>query len=190
MVTVKANPAVQSALAQADQALRRGDTAAADRVLAPLLQRFPDDPRLLHLTGLVRMHQQRFADAAQCFAQARAADPHQAVLAFSHGTALRWLERHEEAAEVFAEAFRLKPDYAEAYFEAGTILQQLGRLDQAETVFRQWLRAMPGNSRGLLALAELLLLLQRPADAEPLLREALRTPMPPRSRIAMRFFQA
>src|SRR3954463_3775128 len=116
MVTGKAPPApqpalIQQALAQADQALRSGNSEGADRVLTPLLERFAGDPRLLHMAGLVRMHQQRFADGAQCFADARAADPSEAVLAFSHGTALRWLERHSEAMDAFAQAYRLKPTY-------------------------------------------------------------------------------
>lgn len=183
MVTVKASPAaqqtlIQQTLAQAGQALRFGDSAGADRALAPALEQFADDPRLLHMAGLVRMHQQRFADAAQYFAKARAANPREAALAFSHGTALRWLEQHDEAVAVFAEAFRLKPDYAEAYFEASTTLQQLGRLEEAEAVLRQWVLALPGNARGKLALAELLITLGRPAEAAPLLREALKQPVP------------
>lgn len=53
MVTVKESPVIQPALAQADQALRFGDAAAADRALAPALERFADDPRLLHMAGLI-----------------------------------------------------------------------------------------------------------------------------------------
>lgn len=124
------------------------------------------------------MHQQRLADAALCFAKARAANPREAVLAFSHGTALRWLERHHEAVDAFKEATRLKPDYAEAYFEAGTTLQQLGEPEAAEAVFRQWLAALPGHPRGKMALADLFLTTQRPQAAEPLLREALLEPIP------------
>jgi tetratricopeptide (TPR) repeat protein len=178
MVTVKANPVIQQSLAQAGQALRLGDADGADRALAPVLERFADDPRLLHMAGLVRMHQQRFADAAQYFAQARAANPREAVLAFSHGTALRWLERHHDAVAAFQNAFALKPDYAEAYFEAGTTLQQLGELAEAEGVLRQWLTALPGHARGKMALADLFIATQRPEAAEPLLREVLLEPIP------------
>jgi tetratricopeptide (TPR) repeat protein len=178
MVTLQANPALQQALALASQSLQAGDAEAADRVLAPVLQRFAADPRLLHLAGLVRMHQQRFADAADFFASARTGEPREAVLAFSHGTALRWLERHREAIEAFKDAFALKPDYAEAYYEAGTTLQQLGEVEQAESVFRQWLAAMPDSARGKLALADVLLVIQRPQDAEIFLREALQQPVP------------
>ena len=165
MVVFAGDSAINHALAQASQLLQAGNAEAADQVLAPLLERFSNDPRLLHLAGTVRMHQTRHADAAQLFEKARAANPREAVLAFSHATALRWLERHGEAAHAFGEAYRLRPGYAEAYFEAAASLQQLDRLDEAEAVLRQWLIAMPGNPRCLLALAELLLVRQRPDAA-------------------------
>jgi tetratricopeptide (TPR) repeat protein len=182
MVTVQAHGDVQQALALASQLLRAGNAEAADRVLAPHLKRLAADPRLLHLSGLVRMHQQRFEEAADSFARARIADPREAVLAFSHGTALRWLERHVEAIDAFKEATRLKPGYAEAYYEAGTTLQQLGEVEDAEKVFRQWLTALPDNARAKLALADVLLVLRRPPEAEALLREALLQPVPQQMR--------
>jgi len=48
MVTLQATPALQQSLLLADQMLRAGDPDAADRVLTPLLDRFPANPRLLH----------------------------------------------------------------------------------------------------------------------------------------------
>ena len=129
MVTIQAIPTLQQALKLANQFLRAGDARAADAFWPPFWSASPSDPRLLHLTGLVRMHQQRFEDAARLFENARAADPREALLAFSHGTALRWLERHVEATDAFKHAITLKPDYAEAYFEAGATLRQLGELD-------------------------------------------------------------
>jgi tetratricopeptide (TPR) repeat protein len=176
MLTTQTNPGLQQALAQASQLLRAGDPEGADRVLAPLLERFAADPRLLHLTGTVRMHQQRFADAAGLFAKARAADPREAVLAFSHGAALQWLERHDEAAEAFAEATRLKPDYAEAYYEAGTSLKRLGRFDAAEEIFRNWARILPADVRARLALGSVALDAGRLQDAAKIFSRALLEP--------------
>jgi len=164
------------ALGHAEQALRAGDPDGAERLLAPLLRASANDPRLLHMMGLVEMHRSAYAQAASFFARARAADPRASALAFSHGTALRWLERREEAVEAFRAAIRLKPDYAEAYFEAGTTLQQMGELKEAEAVLRAWLAAMPKDPRGLLALADLLLEADRLTEAEQLLRPAIADP--------------
>src|SRR3954464_10391647 len=118
MATMMENASLPRALAVADQALRAGDPGAAEQALTPLLRLSGADPRLLHMMGLVKMHSRNFEEAARFFAKAREADPKAAALAFSHGTALRWLERPTEAVEAFRAAAALKPDYAEAYFEA------------------------------------------------------------------------
>jgi len=173
---------IQQVLAQANQALQAGDPDGADRALAPLLARSPAHPRALHVAGLVRMHQQRFEEAAQFFAQAREADPREAILAFSHGTALRWLEKQREAAAAFKDAAALKPDYAEAYFEAASALQQSGEMEEAESLLRQWLTVLPDHARGLMALTDFLLAAKRPAEAEPLLRRALKQILPQQMR--------
>ncbi|HET7086657.1 MAG TPA: tetratricopeptide repeat protein [Rhizomicrobium sp.] len=183
MVTIA--PPTGALYARASQLLQAGDAEGADRLLAPCLEEGSSDPRLLHLMGTVRMRQQRFADAARFFAQARQANPDEAVLAFSHGTALRFLEQQREAAAAFQAAIALKPDYAESYFEAASALQQLGETAQAETTLRQWLAVMPEHARGLMALADFLLATKRPQEAEPLLRRALRQPVPPQMRGAL-----
>jgi tetratricopeptide (TPR) repeat protein len=176
MVTTAAHSGLLQALSLADGALRAGDPAAAARLLGPLLPSFGSDPRLLHMLGLVAMHQQDFAQAENLFARARMADPKAAALAFSHGTALRWLERHADAVEAYKTAAALKLDHAEAWYEAAACSHHLGRIDEAEAILRQWLAAMPGFSRAQLALADLLLAAGRPQEAEAALRSALADP--------------
>ena len=176
MVTTAAITPLPQALALADQALRAGDPATAERVLTPLLPPAGGDPRLLHMLGLVKMHQQDFALAASLFARARAADPRAAALAFSHGTALRWLEQPAEAAEAFRTAIRLNPGYAEAYYEASATLERMGARDEAESVLRAWILAMPGHPRGVLTLVDLLLAAGKLAEAETILRAGVQDP--------------
>jgi len=176
MVAIQANPALQQALALAAESLRTGDAEGADRTLTPLLDRFPSDPRLLHMAGLARMHRQKPGDAALMFSRARAADPRAPQLAFSHGTALQWLDRPDEAVTAFRDAFRLNPAYAEAYYEAGTTLKRLGRLDEAEEVFRKWMRAVPGDTQAQLALGGAMLETGRTQEAETVFSRALNEP--------------
>ena len=61
MGAVSAHPTLQYALALANQLLRTGDSESADTALASLLDHHADDPRRLHLTGLV--HPQRHQEA-------------------------------------------------------------------------------------------------------------------------------
>ena len=128
------------------------------------------------MAGLVRMHQQRFADAAGLFARARAADPRAAKLAFSHATALQWMERPEEALGALKDAIRLEPAYSEAYFEAGNILRRLDRLDEAEAIFRHWSQVMPDNAQARLELGGAVLDQGRAQDAENIFAAALQLP--------------
>ena len=176
MVTIQERQEVRQALAAASAALQAGDIAAADQAIQPYIGPATANPGLLHMAGLVRMHQQRFADAAGLFARARAADPRAAKLAFSHATALQWMERPEEALGALKDAIRLEPAYSEAYFEAGNILRRLDRLDEAEAIFRHWSQVMPDNAQARLELGGAVLDQGRAQDAENIFAAALQLP--------------
>ena len=176
MVTTREKDSLRQVLAAASAALQAGNPAGADRVLEPHLGSTAADPVLLHLAGLVRMHQQRFQEAAGFFARARAADASAARLAFSHATALQWLEQPQEALAALKDAIRLKPDYAEAYFEAGNILKRLGRLDEAQEMFAAWARVMPGDAQAQLELGGVMLDQGHSQEAETVFAGALQQP--------------
>ncbi len=178
MAILQADPTLRQAITRASQCLRAGDLAGAEQILAEVPS--SGDPALLHITGALRMHQQRHAEAAALFGRARLADPRAAALAFSHGNALQWLEQHAAAADAFREVIRLKPDYAEGYHELGRTLQTLGRTDEAEAVYRQWAAALPGDPRARLALGGLLLTRGRPDEAEAPLRQGIADSTDPR----------
>jgi len=176
MVTTQEKDSLRQVLAAASTALQAGDLAGADRVLGPHLGPTTADPALLHMAGLVRVHQQQFEDAAGYFARARAADPRAARLAFSHATALQWLERPQEALAALKDAIRLKPDYAEAYFEAGNILKRLGLLNDAQDMFSTWVGVLPGDPQARLELGGAILDQGRPQEAGIVFAGALQQP--------------
>jgi tetratricopeptide (TPR) repeat protein len=169
MVAIAAQFAVQQVLAQASQALVPA-TYGADWERSQLARSTTDPGSCI--CGLVRMHQQRFEEAAQFFGKARKADPREAVLAFSHGTALRWLERpprrwkvqgrHRPQTRLCRGLFRGQHNPAAAWpaERGGSRLASMA--DGASD-----------HARGKLALADLLLATKRPQEAEPLLRSAL-----------------
>ena len=176
MTTLQTHPEVQQAVTLAQQALQQGDVAAAERVLAPLFARgLAGDPAVLHLAGLVRLHQQLLlpATAAALFAAGRGIDPQNPYLAHFHASALAAQAQFDEAFEAWRAALALNPDLAEAWLEMGAAQKRSGRLDDAETTYRQMLRALPGNAAAKLSLSALLIDAGRPADAEAVARGGL-----------------
>lgn len=176
MVIFPEKQEARQALAAAGAALQAGDISGADQAIGSHVGPAATDPGLLHMAGLVRMHQQRFQDAADLFARARACDPKAAKLAFAHATSLRWMERPQDALAALMDAIRLEPAYAEAYFEAGSILKRQGRLEEAETLLRGWTEVQPGNAQAHLELGDVLLDQGRPSEAEIIYAGGLQQP--------------
>src|SRR5258708_401638 len=178
MSDVRPHPEVQQAIARAQQALQRGDAAAAELALAPIFrQNLASDPAVLQLAGILRLQQQRFNEAAALFAAGRNIDPHNPYLAHYHGSALAAQTLFEEAVSAWQTAISLKPDLAEAYLEMGAAQKRAGRLDDAERTYRQMLGALPGNAAAKLSLSALLIDAGRPADAEMVARSGLDDPI-------------
>jgi tetratricopeptide (TPR) repeat protein len=178
MSDVRPHPGAQQAVILAQHALQRGDVAAAELALAPIFrQNLASDPAVLHLAGIVRLQQQRFAEAAALFAAGRDIDPQNPYLAHFHGTSLAAQTLFEEAFSAWRTAISLKPDLAEAYLEMGAAQKRTGKLDEAEKNYRQMLRALPGNPAAKLSLSALLIDSGRPADAELVALSGLNDPI-------------
>jgi tetratricopeptide (TPR) repeat protein len=181
MSDVRPHPEVQQAITRAQQALQRGDAAAAELALAPIFrQNLAGDPAVLQLAGILRLQQQRFGEAAALFAAGRDIDPRNPYLAHYHGSALAAQTLFEEAVSAWRTAISLKPDLAEAYLEMGAAQKRAGKLDDAERTYRQMLNALPGNAAAKLSLSALLIDAGRPADAELVARGGLDDPIDPR----------
>ena len=183
MVTTRLSPQNQSAVALAQQFLQRGDPAGAELALTPLFSRgLGSDPGVLHLTGVIRLQQGRFAEATGLLARARAADPRQPHFALTHGIALGRQGLMEEALAAWRAAIKLKPDLTEAYLETANLQQRLGQLDQAAATWRRLLRVAPGHIQAKLSLSAVLIDSGHVEEAETLLRRTLRETLEPRVR--------
>src|ERR1700709_2267930 len=106
------HPALQQALALANQLAQMGDLAGAERALAPLsILGLAGDPEVLNMLGTIRTAQGRVAEAAALFSQARIAAPREPILAYNLGRALAGADRIAEALEAFRAAIKLKSDF-------------------------------------------------------------------------------
>ena len=175
------HPAVQQALALANQSAQMGDMAGAERALAPLSTLgLAGDPEVLNMLGAIRLSQGRLAEAVPLLAQGRAAAPREPMLACNLGRALAGLGRVTEAGEAFHAAIKLRPDFVDARFELGQLLHRTRKFEEAEKVFRQLLRIMPGHLHAKMALGAALADGGRPQEAEVPLRRGLEEAGDPR----------
>jgi len=168
------HPAVQQALARANQLVQMRDMAGAERALAPLsLLGLGGDPEVLNMLGAIRLSQGRFANAVLLLSQGRAAAPREPMLACNLGRALAGLGRTAEAGEAFHAAIKLRPDFVDARFELGQLLYRARNYEEAEKCFRQLLRVMPSHLHAKMSLGVVLAEAGRPQEAEVPLRRAL-----------------
>ena len=128
----------------------------------------PADPGLLHLAGLVRMHQQRLEEAAELFA--RPGPPTRAKPLWPSAMArpaLAGAQLSEAANGLRAPPgtqARLMP---KPISKLGALLHRSwASWRKPRSTVRQWLRAMPDNVHAKLALGAMLLDARRPAEAE------------------------
>jgi tetratricopeptide (TPR) repeat protein len=175
------HPAVQQALARANQSVQMQDMAAAERALASLSTLgLAGDPEVLNMLGAIRLSQGRFADAVPLLSQGRAAAPREPMLACNLGRALAALGRTAEAGEAFHAAIKLRPDFVDARFELGQLLYRSRNFGEAEKCFRQLLRIMPSHLHAKMALGAVLADDGRPQQAEVPLRRGLEEAADPR----------
>jgi predicted TPR repeat methyltransferase len=110
----------------------RVDEAAADYEAALAL--VPGRPSLLGNLGLMRFHQQRWADAADLLAQGPAQDP---ALSLTRAIALLRLNRLDEALAALDQTLALDDRVAEAWSQRGHLMRETGHLQEAARCYRQ-----------------------------------------------------
>ncbi len=164
---------VNQAIALGWQMLQRGNAAAAEEVIQPLLMSVVISDEVAPLLGAIRLQQNRFADAAPLFARVRASAPREARFAHLHGMALAGLGRLADAAAAFQDAIRREPTACAPYMALGDAQRKLGQWDDAQSTFRKLLRQEPENVDALMALSAALVETGDPAQAEVALRRAL-----------------
>jgi tetratricopeptide (TPR) repeat protein len=172
---------LNQAVALGWQMLQRGNVAAAEEAIRPLMDGAISD-ELAPLLGAIRLQQNRHAEAVPLFAQARKAAPREARFAFLHGTSLEAMDQLTEAAAAFHDAIRHEPRAPAPYLALAEAQRKRARHDEAQNTLRKLLRQEPENIEALKSLAAVLTDAGDPASSEVPLRRALALAGDPRSR--------
>jgi len=112
-------------LARAEDLLRRGEAAAAERLCRKALARAPRDAGALTLSGRAAAARGDRDEAVRRLAEARALAPGDAEPAYRLGHVLWDLFRYDDAAEALGAAARLAPARADAQRSLGHVLWNL-----------------------------------------------------------------
>ena len=138
------------------------------RVSDPLLDELQDlikGARLHLIRGKVALDARRFAEAADEFRKAIAAQPNSIPAHFNLGAALTQTGDLRGAAEQFKETLRLDPHHANAHYNLGLLLAQANEHEQAITHLRSALSAQPDDNHARFLLAQELALVRRLEEA-------------------------
>ena len=106
------------------------DTEAA-AICDEMLAATPDQPRILHLKGVLALRAGDVRTAQELIERAIARDPATHLYRFNLGNVLLAAGEITAAAAAFGEAVRLKPDHAPSLFNLGKAQRELKRHDDA-----------------------------------------------------------
>jgi tetratricopeptide (TPR) repeat protein len=124
-------PAAARLLADAVQAHRRNDLAAAQVLYEAVLRAHPQHPDALHLLGVIAYQSQRHDLAVDLIRQALDAYEENAAAHVNLGLALQSLEQNEAARASFERATTIDPANVGAWLALGDVLTRLGLNDPA-----------------------------------------------------------
>jgi tetratricopeptide (TPR) repeat protein len=108
-----------------------------------VLQRTPNNARVLVLAGQIHMDAHRFAEAEECFRRAVNSERATPEALYGLALALARQDRFREAQSYFEQAIEARPAYAEAINDLGTLFVQHGKIDDAIAAFQYGIKVAP-----------------------------------------------
>jgi tetratricopeptide (TPR) repeat protein len=163
----------ESALGLAEQYCRGGRLAEARAMCLGVLVARPDEPKALHILGVVAQRSGNFPEAIEHLQRAVEYAPDVALYHASLGEACRLAARTKEAIAHARRALELKPDYAEALGNLALAVANLERLDEAAELLRRAIVTEPQHPDLHLRLGFVLVNQGRLEEAQATLEQVL-----------------
>jgi predicted TPR repeat methyltransferase len=157
MNTSAAEPTLPELLQATMQAHMAGHLDVAAKGYRVLQSLAPDNPDVLHLSGVFEGQHGSRERGHALITEAIALDDRQAMFHNNLGLICVRMGRLDEAERCYRRAIELDPDRLDAISNLGVLLGQLNQLEEAEAVFRQLLERVPRFSDARQNLAGLFL---------------------------------
>ena len=165
---------IQNLFQQGFDLHQQGQFAPALALYETVLQAQPKHFNALHLSGVIALQNQEYAQAAERIGEAIACFPQHPDCYSNCGLALQKMGKLEEAIASYDQAIALRPDFADAWYNRGNALCEFGAFEKSVASFDRAIALKPDKSeyfgnRGL-TLLELLRFDDALADYETGLR--------------------
>ncbi|MGA8277302.1 MAG: sulfotransferase [Rhodanobacteraceae bacterium] len=118
-------------IADAEQALDRGDLAYAERLFVAAAQRASNDVRVIRLHGLLLFRRRHHREALASLRYVAERRPEDAIVQHAFAIACNECGEYEHAIAAFERTCALAPQNAGAWFNRGRLLAMLARTDEA-----------------------------------------------------------
>ena len=125
--------------------IRQGDYDGALAALKTVLDKNPQDPNALYLSGVAYLRKSMIPEASAAFLKVAEVSPKFAAAHYQLGVCFERQKEPEKALAAYQEALALDPSNPDVSYNAGLILFGLNRIDEALQRFEQALALRPDD---------------------------------------------
>lgn len=162
---VSPSPQHQNALADAQQAMARGDYATAMSMFRSILAENPTITTAYIGIGEIYLAQQDYASAEPAYARAARLEPRNFDAQFGHGLALQMLNRLVDAVRAYHRALTIQPEHPKANLNLATTYLQMEEPESALAFAEKAVKVDPSNGAARANLGAVYEQLDRNAEA-------------------------
>jgi len=125
--------------------IRLGDYDGALAALKTVLEKNPDDPNALYLSGMAYLRKDMVPEASAAFLKVTELSPKFAAAHYQLGVCYQRQGQPEKALEAYQKSIDLEPSNSDVLYNTGLVLFGLGRIDEALPRFEQALVQRPDD---------------------------------------------
>lgn len=136
-------PSVQAWIDQAEQALREGNPAQAEALMARVRSAAPEHPAILNATAVAELQRGNWAGARTLLQRAVAQEASNARLWMNLAAALRGLGLADEELQALQRVLEIEPRHLAALLQKGVLLERQGKPKAAAKTYHNALQTIP-----------------------------------------------
>lgn len=123
----------------------QGNTLEAEKICKDLLIKFPDNPDVLHLMGILQQGKKEYCLAVDYLLRALISLPHDVNVNFNLGNTYYYLNEFEKSIQYLKKVIELNPTFENIYNNLGNVYAKIQMLDEAKEMFEKEIELRPNS---------------------------------------------